>query len=164
MVKKPRKLISKRLMLLILIVVFLGFGLWIDIVRTNSTQAIQIVNKMRKLNSVGVREPASIPSAEQVQSKFVENANIGIYELDCSMINKKHIVNEFTQLRISGSCLKKIRKITNMSNGYTATIFNIENSVTTDFLTLNKGINKLNLEATDGASGNILLVIEISVE
>lgn len=83
---------------------------------------------------------------------------------DCSANNQVIRLNQVEQLRLNGKCLKDLKSIVNQSNGYTANIFQLKESATTDYLSLNSGSNQLKLEWLDGATSNSPKELEIIVE
>lgn len=83
---------------------------------------------------------------------------------DCNVKNQVIHLNKVEQLRLNGKCLKGLKAIVNNSNGYTANIFQLKDTATTDYLSLNSGSNQLQLEWLDGATGNLPKVLEIIVE
>lgn len=158
-----RTIFSPRLSALALIVLVLGFILKFDLWREPETEPAFVVSTSAKAESVNSRSPASV--AKDVVSKdWEETDKMLTVNWDCSSSNKFNLIKNIQQLRLSGTCLKKLKKVVNTSNGYTANLFQIDQSFTTDFLSLNEGINKLSFEWDDGASANSPKTVEIIVK
>lgn len=67
-------------------------------------------------------------------------------DLNCSKIKQSYSFSNVNQIRIQGTCLKDIKKITNEKNGYTANLFNLAHGVTTDLLSVEEGENPFLIE------------------
>lgn len=157
-----QRFFSPRIWVLLFTVLVLGIVLGIDLwtVPENKT-IVQTASKSELVNKDS-RSPASI-SVVDVE-KWQEPDRLVTIDWDCSQKVKSHHLKNVYQMRLNGSCLKDIKRLTNNNNGYTANIFMLNNSYTTDFLSLNEGTNKLVIEWIDGASGNLSRDLDIIVE
>lgn len=172
-------LISLRVITLMIVVISLGMILKLDLWTPLDHK---IPKKNRSLptrlmaHSTDTRTPSSInsqalndlPTAQNNWTSAVEGGAseplVTTMDWDCSAKNQVIHLNQVEQLRLSGKCLKGVKKIVNHSNGYTANIFQLKDSATTDYLSLNSGSNQLQLEWLDGATSNSPKVLEIFVE
>jgi hypothetical protein len=165
MMKLKQTFISPRLTALLLLVLILGVGLQFDLMARPESfpVGVPVIRQARPTN-LSERAPANIGTQEFHISTWSEADKILTIEWDCQTIKKQKKLINVTQLRLNGSCLRDIKKITNKNNGYTANLFALEKSFTTDFLSLEVGANILNIEWVDGASANRVTSLEITVE
>lgn len=172
-------LISLRVITLMIIVISMGMILKMDLwTPPESTVHKKTHSTPKRLmaNSAEKRAPSSINNNALNESVMVEKAwtsvaeerdaelHVTTMDWDCSSKNQVIRLNQVEQLRLSGKCLKSLKGIVNQSNGYTANIFQLKESATTDYLSLNSGSNQLQLEWNDGATSNSPKVLEIIVE
>ncbi len=155
-----QRFISPQIFVLLAIVLVLGVMLKVDLWTMPENNPIESYEKDAK--KVDSRSPASVSAVDP--SNWQEPDRLATIEWDCSRKNSSQHLKNIHQLRLNGNCLKDVKRITNNNNGYTANIFMLEKSFTTDFLSLNEGTNKLKLEWINGASGNLSEDLEIVVE
>lgn len=160
--RSNQRFFSPRLMSLAVLVLFLGFVLYLDLWSEPVAETRTSFGVVEA--STGSRAPASIGSDKTAKSTLVEPDGIADIEWDCGGIPSSHNLKNITQVRLTGSCLKEVSGVTNKNNGYTANIFHRDDEFTTDYVTLEPGTNKLEVKLADGAIGNFANQIEIVVE
>ncbi len=166
--------ISLRVCALFLLVGSLGALLRMDLWARAEILEPQSIHPPKRIiaNSLQSRSPSSIkegtpPESQNLWASIEEGEPIHqtlTIDWDCSPKNQMFRVSNVGQLRLSGKCLREIKGITNHQNGYTANIFKLKDNVTTDYVSLNPGSNRLHLEWLNGATGNLSHVLEIIVE
>lgn len=162
MMRVLRRFFSPRITSLATLVALLAVLLYFDLVTKPETDSYSVRRVSNTVSST--RAPASIAEVPQSTSSFVEPDRITTIEWNCEDASSIQSLKNITQVRLSGSCLKDVKTITNKNNGYTANIFRRESEFTTDYVTLESGTNKLEMKAADGATGNLLQKLEIIVE
>jgi len=164
--------ISLKIITLIMIVgtfgVLLKLDLWTLPDQFNKTNVLSIPNRIMA-SVTNNRAPSSISSSEISKNIWssVEDSveyHVSTLDWDCSSNNQTIRVNKVGQLRLNGKCLKNAKRIVNSRNGYTANIFKLKDTTTTDYVSLDLGSNNLQFEWLDGASSNSSQTLEIIVE
>jgi len=170
--RQRNSIISVRVALLLLLVLVLGVVLKIDL-WTQPVVSISMMNPMVSSSvnatekiSGGDRAPSSIsvPEFTTSTSQVAEGLSDKTLEWDCSTGKNSIRVSNLNSLRLDGKCLKKIKRIVNNTNGYTASIFQWGDGATTDYLSLDAGSNHLHIEWNDVATGKPPESLEIIVE
>lgn len=172
-------LISLRVITLMVIVISLGMILKMDLWTPPESivhKKISPLPQRLMANAPNTRAPSSINSRALNEIEVTQKIGLSVIDervaephvttmgWDCSSKNQVIRLSQVEQLRLSGKCLKDLKRIVNQSNGYTANIFQLKDSATTDYLSLNSGSNQLQLEWLDGATSNSPKVLEIIVE
>lgn len=170
--QQRNSVVSIRVTLLLLIVLALGVVLKIDLwtqpvassSMVRSTVSVSATSMMKEPG--GRRSPSSINVPELTTSArdVAEGLSDTTLEWDCSAVKKPIRLSNINSLRLDGKCLKNIRRIVNNTNGYTASIFQWVDGATTDYLSLDMGVNYLQMEWNDVATGKSPESLEIIVE
>lgn len=160
--KTNRRFFSIRLVSLFALVVVLGLVLALELTAPPGNETTRRYGIYP--NQEGSRSPASVPAMDLSPSGILEPDRITTIQWDCSAPFKSKRLHNVTQVRISGKCLRDLKKITNNNNGYTASIFKFDQQFTTDYLSLEVGTNQLEFLVADSANDNFRQNFEIIVE
>lgn len=129
---------------------------------------IHIWDLPKNLEAVEVhKESAKDLSAVQQQYSqgvtrdLAGDADSEIRQIDCKNLTDLYV--KHLRLRLEGKCQFELSTITNKTNGYTASIFNRENSFTTDYISLSAGKNFIEINYKDEKKQDILRQVPVIV-
>jgi hypothetical protein len=136
---------------------------------------IHIWDLPRNLSAiVGGRELASIGGKSENNKEAPIMSMIGFEEtstekvidvetrqMDCQNITELYVKN--LSLRLEGKCAFELGSVTNKTNGYTASVFNRENSFTTDYISLSAGKNYIEINYKDEKNQDVTRQLPVIV-
>lgn len=162
MSKQTTTKISYRLLTLFVIVVVLGLFLTFDLWEAPERQNFMAFE--RKSMAKQGRSPASESKSGGGVSDLIESDHIVTLDWNCADKRALSTPGEVNQIRLNVICERAIRRVTNKNNGYTANLFKLGDRLSTDYISIESGTNRLEFQLADGAIGNPPDVFEITIE
>lgn len=125
------------------IVGVMGFATWMSI--TNPFEAVKVESKIASQAQVGARAPASEASTVKKQN---------VIEVFCGRSGQL-IETSQSQVRLKLKGCKTGKReiaVSNLTNGFTASVFQEKSAITTDYIDLVSGENNLRIQSQDKKS------------
>lgn len=137
----------------LLIVIFLGVGIILQVKSSAESQSLPVAS-VSAITSGQLRNPAAVEKNINIfpkaitKVKQISSDNELIKNFECFEKDKPIKTNNGSVILSGSHCSKLTKlKITNLSNGYTASVFEVEDKkYKTDLIPLTDGVNNISVE------------------
>lgn len=154
-------ILSRKNKILFSLVGLLGFLLYLDVF--TAPQNFSEGENKGERSQVLSRSPANFFQEDSVEEWREPNEIVSL-NWDCRSPQLSLSSSKVHHLQLKGVCLRWVQKIVNTNNHYTVDIFSLADMAATDFFTLDRGVNQLQIEWMPGAPKGLSDALLISQE